>query len=157
MKRGRRGQREKSSPKQSLNLPDLDQAKSAVLNSLPSKESQRGYPDAHLSAGFALHQLGELRAAICEYQKAIELKPDDVVTLVNMGETYVGLGRGQEGLALLKRAVELDPACTQAHDSLGMAQLETGNREGALKELQAIQLLDAGFEGELSKRLTSAQ
>jgi len=41
MKRGKRGL--KSSPKQSLNLPDLDNAKSAVLNSLPSKESQRGY------------------------------------------------------------------------------------------------------------------
>jgi site-specific recombinase XerD len=41
MKRGKRGR--KSSPKQSLNLPDLDNAKSAVLNSLPSKESQRVY------------------------------------------------------------------------------------------------------------------
>src|SRR5437879_6934460 len=41
MKRGKRVR--KSSPKQSLNLPDLDNAKSAVLNSLPSKESQRGY------------------------------------------------------------------------------------------------------------------
>jgi hypothetical protein len=40
MKRGKR--RPKSSLKQSLNLPDLDHAKSAVLNSLPSKESQRG-------------------------------------------------------------------------------------------------------------------
>jgi site-specific recombinase XerD len=42
----KRGKREKSSPKHSLNLPDLDQAKSAVLNSLPSKESQRGYRHA---------------------------------------------------------------------------------------------------------------
>ena len=41
MKRGKRGR--KASPKQSLNLPDLDHAKSAVLNSLPSKEPQRGY------------------------------------------------------------------------------------------------------------------
>lgn len=46
MKRGKRGQPNKSSPKQSLTLPDLDQAKSAVLNSLPSKESQRGYRHA---------------------------------------------------------------------------------------------------------------
>jgi lipopolysaccharide biosynthesis regulator YciM len=53
----------------------------------------------------------------------------------------------------LKRAVELDPNCPQAHDSLGLAHLETGNREEALKELQAIQILDAGFDGELSKRL----
>src|SRR5438445_4204961 len=46
MKRGKRGRGRKSSPKHSLNLPDLDQAKSAVLNSLPSKESQRGYRHA---------------------------------------------------------------------------------------------------------------
>jgi site-specific recombinase XerD len=33
-------------PKHSLSLPDLDHARSAVLNSLPSKESQRGYGHA---------------------------------------------------------------------------------------------------------------
>jgi hypothetical protein len=48
MKRGKRGR--KSSPKQSLNLPDLDNAKSAVLNSLPSKESQRGYRGCGIAA-----------------------------------------------------------------------------------------------------------
>ena len=41
MKRGKR--RRKSSPKPSLNQPDLAQARSAILNSLPSKESQTGY------------------------------------------------------------------------------------------------------------------
>ena len=44
MKRGKRGRGRKSSPKHSLNLPDLDQAKSAVLNSLPSKESTARLP-----------------------------------------------------------------------------------------------------------------
>lgn len=43
MKQRKRGQPKKSPPKHSLNLPDLDQSRSAVLNSLPSKESQRGY------------------------------------------------------------------------------------------------------------------
>ena len=33
-------------PKNTLGLPDLDQAKSAGLKSLPSKESQRGYRHA---------------------------------------------------------------------------------------------------------------
>jgi hypothetical protein len=46
MKRGKRGQAKKSSPKHSLRLADLDQARSAVLNSLPSKESQRRYRHA---------------------------------------------------------------------------------------------------------------
>lgn len=33
-------------PNKTLRLPDLDQAKSAVLNSLPSQESQQGYRHA---------------------------------------------------------------------------------------------------------------
>jgi hypothetical protein len=36
----------KKNPKNVLRLPDLDQAKSAVVSSLPSKESQRGYRHA---------------------------------------------------------------------------------------------------------------
>jgi hypothetical protein len=46
MKRGKRSRAKRSSPKHSLSLPDLDQARSAVLNSLPSKESKRGYRHA---------------------------------------------------------------------------------------------------------------
>lgn len=46
MKRGKHSHAKKSSAKHSLSLPDLDQARSAVLNSLPSKESQRGYRHA---------------------------------------------------------------------------------------------------------------
>jgi hypothetical protein len=46
MKRGKHGHAKKSSAKHSLSLPDLDQARSAVLNSLPSRESQRGYRHA---------------------------------------------------------------------------------------------------------------
>ena len=61
MKRGKRGRRRKSSPKHSLNLPDLDQAKSAVLDSLPSKQSQRGY--RHAIDEFTAWHCSEPRAA----------------------------------------------------------------------------------------------
>ena len=37
---------DKKKPRLVLRMPDLDQAKSAVINSLPSKESQRGYRHA---------------------------------------------------------------------------------------------------------------
>lgn len=46
MKHRKQSQARKASPKHNLSLPDLDQARSAVLNSLPSKESQRGYRHA---------------------------------------------------------------------------------------------------------------
>jgi len=38
--------RSRSTPKAVLRLPDLDQAKSAVLNSLSSSDAQRGYRHA---------------------------------------------------------------------------------------------------------------
>ena len=66
MKRGKRGRGRKSSPKLSLNLPDLDQAKSAVLNSLPSKESQRGY--RHAIGEFIAWYCSELRLS---FNKAV--------------------------------------------------------------------------------------
>jgi hypothetical protein len=49
MKRGKGRQVKKSSPNHGLSLPDLDRARSAVLNRLArlaSKESQRGYRHA---------------------------------------------------------------------------------------------------------------
>src|SRR4051794_30214812 len=46
MKRGKHTHTKKTSAKHSLSLPDLDEARSAVLSSLPSKESQRGYRHA---------------------------------------------------------------------------------------------------------------
>jgi hypothetical protein len=70
MKRGKRGQRKKFSPKQSLNLPDLDQAKSAVLNGLPSKEPQRGY--RHAIDEFINWYCSEPRLS---FKKAVVRKP----------------------------------------------------------------------------------
>ena len=46
MSRKRSSQRKHLKPKAVLRLPDLDQAKSAVLNSLSSDGAQRGYRHA---------------------------------------------------------------------------------------------------------------
>ena len=42
-KRGRRQSATSKRPKSKLGLPDLDHSKAAVLDSLPSPESKRGY------------------------------------------------------------------------------------------------------------------
>src|SRR5215212_7612234 len=44
--KGAKNRRTHTAAKAVLKLPDLDQAKSAVLNSLSSKDDQRGYRDA---------------------------------------------------------------------------------------------------------------
>ena len=55
-------------PKTVLQLPDLDQAKSAVLNSLTSADAQRGY--RHASPGARLepiYQLSNASPSTCKY------------------------------------------------------------------------------------------
>ena len=44
--RAAKNRRKHTAPKTVLKLPDLDQAKSSVLNSLSSKDAQRGYRHA---------------------------------------------------------------------------------------------------------------
>ena len=46
MSKKRSAKRPRHAPKTVLRLPDLDQAKSAVLNSLSSADAQRGYRHA---------------------------------------------------------------------------------------------------------------
>ena len=46
MARKRKATKPRRTPKAVLKLPDLDQAKSAVLNSLSSPDAQRGYRHA---------------------------------------------------------------------------------------------------------------
>ena len=93
MKRGQSGQPKKSSPKLSLNLPDLDQAKSSVLNSLPSKESQRGYR----------HAIDEFIAWYCSEPRLSFNKA--VVTRTEFIWNHVGLRRAQSTAGLRRSDV----------------------------------------------------
>jgi tetratricopeptide (TPR) repeat protein len=67
------------------------------------------YPDAHCVAGYALQGLENHKAAIPEYQKAIQLKPDYVEALVDLGNAYLELDQGEQAVAPLKRAADLMP------------------------------------------------
>src|SRR5580704_1713514 len=75
MKRGKRSRGRKSSPKHSLSLPDLDQAGSAVLNSLPSKESQRGRRhaiDEFIAWYCSEHRLSFSKVVVTRYRIHLE-------------------------------------------------------------------------------------
>ncbi|MCC6857041.1 MAG: hypothetical protein IT158_00695 [Bryobacterales bacterium] len=77
MKRIKRRQPTKSSPKHSLNLPDLYQAKSTVLNSVPSKESQRGYRhaiDEFIARYCSEPRLSFNKAVVTRYRIHLELR-----------------------------------------------------------------------------------
>lgn len=70
------------------------------------------------------------------YSAAYRDQPNAVGVLRLHGKTLVERGRIEDGIALLKRAVDIDLGFTDAHRSLGHAWLLAGDYESALKHLQ---------------------
>src|SRR5437762_10560560 len=70
--------------KRTLQLPDLDQAKSAVLNSLPSKESLRGYRHADEFIGWYCSEprLSFSKAVVTRYRIQQERRGADGLRVV---------------------------------------------------------------------------
>ncbi len=54
-----------------------------------------------------------------EYERAIELNPNNAVAFQWFGEYLAAVGRTQESIAALKRAIDLDPLSLIIHATLG--------------------------------------
>jgi tetratricopeptide (TPR) repeat protein len=78
------------------------------------------------------HRAGRIEPAIAGYRKVLEIEPDEVVSLVNLGGLLNELGRSSEALPLLERAVRRIPDVAAAQFNLANALLALGNKAAAL-------------------------
>jgi TolB-like protein/cytochrome c-type biogenesis protein CcmH/NrfG len=65
----------------------------------------------------------EYAAASEEYKTALALAPGNARVLLNCGEFAARMGRGESGLAMIRRAVALDPVNIGTYESLGSVLL----------------------------------
>jgi tetratricopeptide (TPR) repeat protein len=89
--------------------------------------------------GLARLRLGELDAAAEPIGRALALAPDNADVVLLAGRMEIARGRLDEGLAHLRRAVELDPRALQAR--LALAE-EVERAAGPDADQQAAMLLD---------------
>ena len=66
------------------------------------------------------------------YRKALELKPDNVKALNNLGLALAGQGKLDEAVDGYRRAVELKPDHANAHNNLGLALMNQGKLDEAV-------------------------
>lgn len=96
----------------------------------------------HFSRGIAYERSKQWPKAEADFQKALELKPDQPDVLNYLGYSWVDRGmRLEEGRKMIEKAVELRPKDGAIVDSLGWALYRMGDFQGAVKQLErAVEL-----------------
>jgi len=108
---------------------------------------------AHLRLGTAYNRLGEHRAAVESFLRAEKAIKNQPVLYNNLAVSYGKLGRGDDEIATLRRAIALRPRYATAHFNLGMALLARGDRAGAAEERRILDEFDEGAAASLQKEI----
>jgi len=93
-------------------------------------------PNVHYAYGVFL-LLEQPDKAIEQFKRELALQPSHAPSLLQIAYQYLNEKNAEVALPWAKQAVEAAPNSFGSHKALGDALLETGDIEGALRELQA--------------------
>jgi tetratricopeptide (TPR) repeat protein len=99
----------------------------------------RAQPDATeeiLKQAIALHQAGNIDAAIEAYKKYLAARPESPIALSNLGAAYAREARYED--AQYRRALQVQPGNAGVELNLGLAYYKSGKIESAAATLEAV-------------------
>ena len=97
--------------------------------------------DAWFMLGNEYYRRRDFARAIDQYKRALELKPDYDLVVINMANAYRALGRDQEAMVGYRRFMELDPKNAQIRYETAQILIDNGKLDEAQAELtHALQL-----------------
>jgi tetratricopeptide (TPR) repeat protein len=110
-------------------------------------ELVRTEPSATNFAYLAIAENGvkDYAASIADYERAIKLGDDSVLTRFGLGTTYLAYGKPLHGARQLRLALERDPNYTAARYALGVALLNAGQPRQAIPSLESARKASAGY------------
>lgn len=98
--------------------------------------------DAYYYLGGAYFDLERYGDAVTAYRKALDNKPGDVETLINLGKSYINTRQNPAAIEAFNQAIKLRPDSSDALISLGMAHLNKGQYDEAVAALQQANKLE---------------
>src|SRR5215218_1758199 len=116
-----------------------------LRNLLRSAFSPRANADTLVDRSLALRRDGRLRDAESVLRQAAKKFPHDPVVATNLGIVLLEQDQGEEGVASLERALEIDSRYAAAHYNLANIMRASGRRADAVEHYQAAVDADANF------------
>jgi DNA-binding response OmpR family regulator/cytochrome c-type biogenesis protein CcmH/NrfG len=104
----------------------------AVATSRVSPPVDPGDYARSLATGEALLKRGKYRAAVAEFRKAVELRPDSVPALLALGDAFLEGDQLRNAVKPLQQAAQLDPRSARAQLLLGTVFQGLGREKEAV-------------------------
>ncbi|GAB1855642.1 hypothetical protein MHTCC0001_04760 [Flavobacteriaceae bacterium MHTCC 0001] len=104
----------------------------------PRNFSTMDYDNSGLIKSFT----GEFDAAIRDYNKAIEIEPNNSNALNNRGYTFNLMGKYEKAIVDFEKAISIDKDFAYALNNRGFAKIKLGEKEDGLKDLEKSMILD---------------
>lgn len=98
--------------------------------------------DAWFSLGNVHYRRGDFTTALSHFRRALALKPDYDLALINMANAYRALGQDDEALAGYEHYLRVDPKNAWVHYQAGEIHLDRGARERAAEYFQQALAID---------------
>lgn len=105
---------------------------------------RKDYAEARNNLGLVLVQAGDNEAGIAEFRQALAVAPDYTAALANLGAALIP-SKPSEAVALLERAVALQPAYVRAQYNLALAYAQTPGAAKARGQFQKVIELQPDF------------
>lgn len=120
-----------------------------------SKSAAAGKVDHQAEHARAIEsfRVGEMETALGHVNTAIRAQPDMAIYQADAGVILMALGRNEEAVIPLRRAIQLDPNHADAHYNLGEAYQFLGQKE---KSLEAFKIAISLNRGLAWKKIQSA-
>jgi len=114
----------------------------------PQPDSQS--PMQPYATGLVFLSMEKYEVALPLFEQAIRENPRDAKAWLQAGLCLGKVGRAEDKLRAYRKAIALDPGFAEAHYSLGISLLLTGEKCGAVHELRVLRTLDAELAGKLA-------
>jgi tetratricopeptide (TPR) repeat protein len=103
--------------------------------------------------GFLCYMTGSYEKAVEYCERSLQIKPHNPYALKGLGLCLVEMNRSEDGIALIRRAIQINPEVFDAHYDLAVVYMKTKQYARARKHLKRALTIDPNRSREVNRAL----